>query len=50
MGFINNAKANEASRIAALAYTEGRRVLTQQRKMWAAFVDAVRRVTGEDHG
>ena len=28
MGFINNAKANEASRIAALAYTEGRRVLT----------------------
>ncbi|WP_416968461.1 hypothetical protein [Streptomyces sp. 4F14] len=28
MGFINNAKANEASRVAALAYTEGRRVLT----------------------
>jgi DNA-binding PadR family transcriptional regulator len=29
---------------------EGRRVLAQQRKMWAAFVDAVRRVTGKEHG
>jgi PadR family transcriptional regulator, regulatory protein PadR len=29
---------------------EGRRVLAQQRKAWAAFVDAVRRVTGEEHG
>jgi transcriptional regulator len=28
---------------------EGRRVLTQQRKTWAAFVEAVRRVTGEEH-
>ena len=28
---------------------EGRRVLGQQRKTWAAFVEAVRRVTGEDH-
>ncbi len=29
---------------------EGRRVLAQQRKTWTAFVDAVRRVTGEEHG
>ena len=28
---------------------EGRRVLAQQRKTWAAFVDAVRRVTGADN-
>ena len=28
---------------------EGRRVLAQQRKTWAAFVEAVRRVTGADH-
>jgi PadR family transcriptional regulator PadR len=28
---------------------EGRRVLAQQRKTWAAFVDAVRRVTGGEH-
>ena len=28
---------------------EGRRVLARQRKTWAAFVDAVRRVTGDDH-
>jgi hypothetical protein len=28
---------------------EGRRVLAQQRKTWAAFVEAVRRVTGDDH-
>jgi transcriptional regulator len=28
---------------------EGRRVLAQQRKTWAAFVDAVRRVTGSEH-
>ena len=28
---------------------EGRRVLAQQRKMWAAFVEAVRRVTGGEH-
>ena len=28
---------------------EGRRVLAQQRKTWAAFVEAVRRVTGEEH-
>jgi PadR family transcriptional regulator, regulatory protein PadR len=28
---------------------EGRRVLAAQRKTWAAFVDAVRRVTGDDH-
>lgn len=28
---------------------EGRRVLAQQRKTWAAFVDAVQRVTGDEH-
>jgi PadR family transcriptional regulator len=28
---------------------EGRRVLAQQKKTWAAFVDAVRRVTGAEH-
>ena len=28
---------------------EGRRVLAAQRKTWAAFVDAVRRVTGSEH-
>ncbi|MET8974421.1 hypothetical protein ABZX85_02275 [Streptomyces sp. NPDC004539] len=28
MGFINNAKANEATRTAAQAYTEGRQILT----------------------
>jgi PadR family transcriptional regulator PadR len=28
---------------------EGRRVLAQQRKTWAAFVEAVRRVTGDEH-
>ena len=28
---------------------EGRRVLAQQRKTWAAFVDAVSRITEEDH-
>ena len=29
---------------------EGRKVLAEQRKTWAAFVEAVRRVTGEEHG
>jgi PadR family transcriptional regulator PadR len=28
---------------------EGRRVLAHQRKRWAAFVEAVRRVTGDEH-
>ena len=28
---------------------EGRRVLARQRKTWAAFVEAVRRVTGDEH-
>src|SRR5687768_16033836 len=28
---------------------EGRRVLAVQRKTWAAFVEAVRRVTGSEH-
>ena len=29
--------------------TEGHRVLAEQRKTWAAFVEAVRRVTGGEH-
>ena len=28
---------------------QGRRVLARQRKTWAAFVEAVRRVTGDEH-
>ena len=28
---------------------EGRRVLAQQRKTWAKFVEAVRRITGEEN-
>jgi PadR family transcriptional regulator PadR len=28
---------------------EGRRVLAQQRKTWEAFVEAVRRITGDEH-
>ena len=28
---------------------EGRRVLAHQRQTWEAFVEAVRRVTGDDH-
>src|SRR4026208_233652 len=28
---------------------EGRRVLAQQRKTWAAFVETVQRVTGDEH-
>ena len=28
---------------------EGRRVLSEQRKTWKAFVEAVRRVTGSEH-
>jgi len=28
---------------------EGRRVLAQQRRTWDAFVEAVRRVTGDEH-
>ena len=28
---------------------DGKRVLAQQKKTWAAFVEAVRRVTGGEH-
>jgi PadR family transcriptional regulator len=28
---------------------EGRRVLVQQKKTWAAFVESVRRITGDEH-
>ena len=30
-------------------HAEGRRVLAQQRKTWETFVEAVRRVTGDEH-
>jgi PadR family transcriptional regulator, regulatory protein PadR len=29
--------------------SEGRRVLADQRRTWAAFLEAVRRVTGDEH-
>ena len=42
-------KAGERRRRYYKVTVEGRRVLAQQRKTWAAFVEAVRRVTGADH-
>ena len=42
-------KAGERRRRYYKLTAEGRRVLAQQRKTWAAFVDAVRRVTGGEH-
>src|SRR6188508_3005710 len=39
-------KAGERRRRFYRVTPEGRRVLAQQRKTWAAFVDAVRRITG----
>ena len=41
-------KAGERRRRFYRVTTEGRRVLAQQRKTWAAFVEAVRRVTGDE--
>jgi PadR family transcriptional regulator, regulatory protein PadR len=42
-------KAGERRRRFYSVTAEGRRVLAQQRKTWAAFVEAVRRVTGDEH-
>jgi PadR family transcriptional regulator len=42
-------RAGERRRRYYKVTSEGRRVLTQQRKTWAAFVEAVRRVTGAEH-
>jgi PadR family transcriptional regulator, regulatory protein PadR len=51
-GWIKGAwveKAGERRRRFYRVTADGRRVLAQQRKTWAAFVDAVRRVTGGEH-
>lgn len=51
-GWIKGAwveKAGERRRRYYKVTAEGRRVLAQQRKTWAAFVAAVRRVTGGEH-
>ena len=42
-------KPNERRRRFYKVTPEGRRVLAQQRKTWEAFVEAVRRVTGDEH-
>ena len=42
-------KAGERRRRFYKVTAEGRRVLAAQRKTWAAFVEAVRRVTGGEH-
>ena len=42
-------KAGERRRRFYKTTAEGRRVLVAQKKTWAAFVKAVRRVTGDDH-
>src|SRR5215467_14668057 len=42
-------KAGERRRRFYKVTVEGRRVLAQQKKTWAAFVDAVQRVTGDEH-
>jgi transcriptional regulator len=42
-------KANERRRRFYKVTPEGRRALAQQRKTWALFVEAVRRVTGGEH-
>src|SRR6188768_2853605 len=42
-------KAGERRRRFYKVTGEGRRVLAQQKKTWAAFVEAVRRVTKVDH-
>jgi PadR family transcriptional regulator PadR len=42
-------KAGERRRRFYKVTTAGRRVLAQQKKTWAAFVEAVRRVTGDEH-
>jgi transcriptional regulator len=42
-------RAGERRRRYYKVTAEGRRVLAEQRKTWAAFVEAVRRVTGGEH-
>jgi PadR family transcriptional regulator PadR len=42
-------RAGERRRRFYKVTAEGRRVLAQQRKTWAAFVEAVRRITGGEH-
>src|SRR3954464_3236799 len=42
-------KAGERRRRFYAVTAEGRRVLAQQKKTWAAFVAAVRRVTGDEN-
>lgn len=42
-------KPNERRRRFYKLTAQGRRVLAQQRKTWAAFVRAVQRVTGDNH-
>jgi transcriptional regulator len=42
-------KAGERRRRFYKVTAEGRRVLARQRKRWAAFVEAVRRITGGAH-
>ena len=41
-------KPNERRRRFYAVTPQGRRVLAQQKKTWAAFVEAVRRVTGDE--
>lgn len=51
-GWIKGAwveKAGERRRRFYKVTAEGRRVLAEQRKTWAAFVEAVRLVTGDEH-
>jgi PadR family transcriptional regulator, regulatory protein PadR len=42
-------KAGERRRRFYRLTAEGRNVLAQQKKTWAAFVEAVRRITGNEH-
>jgi PadR family transcriptional regulator PadR len=42
-------KPGERRRRSYKVTAEGRRVLAQQKRTWAAFVEAVRRVTGDEH-
>ena len=42
-------RAGERRRRFYKVTSEGRRVLAEQRKTWAAFVEAVRRITGDEH-